>query len=773
MTAPYANVTERDDTARIPAGNGIYGALQIPAPIGPLERQLVDSDTKLLSLFTVNNKVEVGYDLSFYSALAYLKKSDKLWVKRVAAEDALYGGCVLTVGSTVAAHSLSNGLVDPTAYAWAPTGSGEAKETVKVITKDDFNGSLGGKYFVLPGQEEFIFIKVNARSEVVELTCNADINGSLNNAYFILPKSADGTEDGFYVWFNVNNAGTDPGETAGLSGTGLQVSLATNASIDDVANGIAEAISQSGFSGTINGNVLTITKTEKGACIRGNAGSTGFKYSTTTIGLDATEDVIVQGMTGYPATIEGNALATSVAEAVSNAASETGNFTSTFSGAEVTIIAGQAGPQLNAIDGSGTQATGFNIQTTKQGSLQSGSECLLLYFENPCAASGEFLVKVFNYEDYPEKTNIPGSFVIEIYRKSNLNSYVESFVCSRDKTAKDGYGRNIYVEDVLLGSQFLRALDNEAVDSDEIPASVPNGLFLSGGSDGSAVTTSNMVQAAQYLKNRDDVEVSLLMDGGWTATAYKTALNEIAVSRGDAVAITSIPYYIEAASQYMNSIINYRKYEYNVNSSYSAVYTPHVNIYDYFNDRYIDVAPDGYVAGAISDADKNYKIWYPVLGFKRGTLTNVQDLHRKYTSSEMDLLYANQINPIRFFPGKGIVIWGQKTMQAQATDLDRLNVRLLLIAMKPRLQEFLLNYVGELNTEGNRNNLKSTIDNYMDLIKANDGVYEYQTVCDETINTPAVIANNQLLVHLYIKPTKAIEYIDMTIILTPLDVSFS
>lgn len=767
MTAPYARVKERDDTARIPAGNGIYGALQIPAPIGPLTRQLIDSDTALLNWFTVNNKIEVGYDSSFYSALAYLKKSNKLWVKRVVAEDALYGGCVITVGTTVAARSLTNGLADPSAYVFDSSGTGESEETITVTAKDDFNGSLGGRYFVLPGQNEFIYIKVRARSEVATVVCGADINGSLNETYFVLPSQEH------YIWFNVNSAGGDPGSDAGLTGTAIEVALSTNASAADVASAIEDAIGDYGYTGNASGSQVSITRDEKGACLRGNSGNTGFGFTTATIGLDATPALTVEGMTGYAAEIDGGALAATIATTISAAAISTGNFTASTSSATSTIVKGVAGPTLNAIDGTAPRNTGFEILTTQQGSSQSGSECLLIHFENPCEAASEFMIKIFNYEDYPTKCPQVGTFVIEVYRKSNTAVPIESFTCSRISTEVNAANQNIYVEKVLLNSQFIRAIDNVAVDEAELPRSVPNGLYLTAGSNGSAVTTSDMILAANYLKSKDDVEVSLLMDGGWSATAYKSALDEIASTRGDAVAITSIPYYLETASQYMNSIINYRKYEYNVNSSYSATYTPHVNIYDYFNDRYIDVAPDGYVGGAISDADKNYKIWYPVLGFKRGMLTNVQDLHRKYTTSEMDLLYSNQINPIRFIPGQGIVIWGQKTMQAQASDLDRLNVRLLLIAIKPKLQAFLQNYIGELNTAGNRDNLKSTVDNFMDLIKAQDGVYDFSCVCDSTNNTPAVIANNQLIVDLYIKPTKAIEYIDMTIILTPLDVSFS
>lgn len=768
MTAPFAEVLEKDMSQRIPAGNGIYGALQIPAPIGTTDRTLIGSDTALLNNYTVNNTVEVGYDQSFYSALAYLKKSNKLWVKRVVSSSALFGGIVVTVGTTVASRSLNAGLADPSAYTFDSTGSGAVAEQISVVCKDDFNGSLGGKYFILPGQAEFIYLKCQARAEQATITCLDDINGNLNNKFLILMGQTH------YCWFNVNSAGTDPGETnTSLTGmTGIEIALSTNATATQVATALVTAVGDSGFTGSSSAAVATITKSTAGLTTRGNAGNCGFTYVTSVFGLNATADVTVEGMTGLAASYAGGSNAAAIATSVLAAAQTSANFTSSKTDATVTITCGTTGPKANALDGPDAKATGFAITTIRQGSSKSGSECLLIYFQNQGEAAKNYLVKIFNYEDYPSRVKINSAFIVEVYKKSNLNAYVESFTCSRDENAVDANNRNIYVEKVLEASQYIRAIDNVEIDSAEMPQSIPNGLYVTGGSDGASITTSDMILASQDLKSKDKVEVSLLMDGGWSATAYKSSLDEIASSRGDAVAITSIPYYLESASSYLNSIINYRKYEYNVNSSYSAVYTPHINIYDYFNDRYIDVPPDGYVAGAISDADKNYKIWYPVLGFKRGTLTNVQDVHVRYTTTDMDELYANQINPIRFIPGKGIVIWGQKTMQAQASALDRLNVRLLLVAMKPKLQEFLENYIGELNTETNRNNLKSTVDNYMDNIKANDGVYSFKCICDDSNNTSYVIDNNQLKVDLYIAPTRAIEYITMTIILTSSDVTF-
>ena len=776
MVAPFAEITEIDESQRVPMGNGIYAYLQINAPIGPTTLKFIDSETSLLNWFTENGNVEVGYDNAFYSASAYLKKSNKLWVKRVVAQDALYGGCTIPVGTSVNAASLTTGLADPTAYTFSAATSTKTAEKITVVTKNDYQGNLSGTYFVLPGQEYFLYMSITARSEVTEITCMADNNSSLAGKYFIFPGQTD------YIWFKVGTSGVDPGTlNTSLTGmTGHMVTLTANdtaATVASTINTAIDAISDFAFTSAVKtgtANVLVITKTATGpVTAKGNAGDSGFGYITVTEGLNATIAPVVEGKTGVAVSFAADSSAATIATAISTAisgATLSSLFSATVTDNTVTITALTTGSMTNAYDGA--NPTSFNIQTVTQGSSQSGSTAFLIYFENQCAAANNFVIKVFNYEDYPTKCPLPGTFLIEVYKSNNLNVPLESFTCSRVVNATDLSGNNIYLESVLEGSKYIRAIDNIEVADTEIPRSVPNGVAIGGGSDGSVVTTADKIRALQEMKSRETAEVAILMDGGWSATAYKNALDEVAKTRGDCVAITGLPYYLEDSANYLENIINYRKFEYNINSSYTAIYSPYVNIYDYYNDRYVYVSPDGYIAGAISDADKNYKIWYPVLGFKRGTLTNVYDLKRKYKSGEMDVLYDNQINPIRYIPRKGIVIWGQKTSQVQASSLDRLNVRLLLVAMKPSLQEFLETYVGELNTKSNRNRLKARIDSYMTNIQANDGVEAFRVVCDETNNTPETIANNELYVDMYIRPTSSIEYIKMRITLTSTDVTF-
>jgi hypothetical protein len=175
-------------------------------------------------------------------------------------------------------------------------------------------------------------------------------------------------------------------------------------------------------------------------------------------------------------------------------------------------------------------------------------------------------------------------------------------------------------------------------------------------------------------------------------------------------------------------------------------------------------------AGALIDAERNYEIWYPVLGYRRGVL-DVTDVRRTFEKGDLDYLYANGVNPIRKVSGKGIVIWGQKTLQSAPSALDRINVRMMLIKIEPAIEEFLDNYIGEFNTAQTRAEVTSIIEGYLRGIEARNGIRGFKVICDTTNNTPTVIENNQMEVWTYVKPPYATEYITNKIIITPESVS--
>ena len=86
------------------------------------------------------------------------------------------------------------------------------------------------------------------------------------------------------------------------------------------------------------------------------------------------------------------------------------------------------------------------------------------------------------------------------------------------------------------------------------------------------------------------------------------------------------------------------------------MYSPHVLIYDKYNDRTLYVSPDGFAASIISLSG-----YMPPFGLNRGKLI-VNGLRRVYSPAERDSLFDVNINPLRFIPGKGTYVWGDKTL---------------------------------------------------------------------------------------------------------------
>jgi phage tail sheath protein FI len=164
--------------------------------------------------------------------------------------------------------------------------------------------------------------------------------------------------------------------------------------------------------------------------------------------------------------------------------------------------------------------------------------------------------------------------------------------------------------------------------------------------------------------------------------------------------------------------------------------------------------------------------WFAPAGLNRGGLGGVLQAERKLAVGDRDSLYVGKVNPIASFPGVGLVAYGQKTLQTQASALDRVNVRRLLIALKRYIGNIAETLLFEQNTIATRNNFLSQVNPYLEAVQQRQGLYAYRVVMDDTNNTSDVIDRNQLVGQVYIQPTKTIEYIQLTFNITPTGVTF-
>src|SRR3954466_5393149 len=209
-----------------------------------------------------------------------------------------------------------------------------------------------------------------------------------------------------------------------------------------------------------------------------------------------------------------------------------------------------------------------------------------------------------------------------------------------------------------------------------------------------------------------------------------------------------------------------------VDSSYSATYFPWVKVRDIGSSKDIYVPPSVIVPQAYAYNDSVAEEWFAPAGLTRGGLGGAIDTRYRLYKSDRDALYQGRVNPITKFTSKGVVIFGQKTLQVANTALNRINVRRLLIALRLFIQDKSSQFVFEQNTNATRVKLKNILNPYMESVKTKQGLYAYQVVIDDTNNTSDVIDRNELQVSIKIAPTKTIEFVLLTFVINTSGVTF-
>ena len=210
----------------------------------------------------------------------------------------------------------------------------------------------------------------------------------------------------------------------------------------------------------------------------------------------------------------------------------------------------------------------------------------------------------------------------------------------------------------------------------------------------------------------------------------------------------------------------------NLNSSYGAVYYPWVRITDTITGRGVWAPPSVAALGAMSFSEKEAALWFAPAGFNRGGLTDgaagipVTNVRSRLTSKERDFLYDRNVNPIASFPSEGIVIFGQKTLQATPSALDRINVRRLMIFVKKEISRIAANLLFEPNVPATWARFTGQVNPFLDNIKNNFGLDAFRVVLDDTTTTAEMIDRNTIYAKIFLKPTKAVEFFAIDFVIT-------
>ena len=311
------------------------------------------------------------------------------------------------------------------------------------------------------------------------------------------------------------------------------------------------------------------------------------------------------------------------------------------------------------------------------------------------------------------------------------------------------------------------------------------GGALSGGVDDYAYTAGEIQTAYNEFLDTEQTTVDFVIMGGSMGTENDTitkaqAVAGVANGRKDCVAFIS-PFVgnqiatsggsaIAPGTQLTNTVTFFDNI---ASSSYVVLDSGIKYTYDRFNDKYRYIGCNGDVAGTCVSTSNILDDWFSPAGMSRGGIQNVVKLAFNPNKAQRDDLYTSRINPIVSMPGSGPVLFGDKTALASPSAFDRINVRRLFLNVEKRAKALAEGVLFEQNDFTTRSNFNASISSYLSEVQARRGVTDFLVVCDESNNTPEVIDRNEFVAELFLKPTRSINYVTVTVTATRTGVNFS
>tara|TARA_Y100000593_G_scaffold20682_1_gene41616 strand:- start:600 stop:3503 length:2904 start_codon:yes stop_codon:yes gene_type:complete len=306
--------------------------------------------------------------------------------------------------------------------------------------------------------------------------------------------------------------------------------------------------------------------------------------------------------------------------------------------------------------------------------------------------------------------------------------------------------------------------------------------------DDNSYTFNTIRRSIDSLADPEVVEMNLATIPGLKQSGLTSQLINVCEDRADALAVIDLEggYKPRAegttsarnntAAELATVINNLRTRA--INSSYACTFYPWLRCRDTINGAMVWLPPSVAALGTFSSSQKKTQVWFAPAGFNRGGLTEgaagipVTDVAHQLRRKDRDDLYAANINPIAKFPAEGIVIFGQKTLQVTPSALDRINVRRLMIFVKKRISQVAATLLFDPNVKTTWNRFISSVEPILADIKTNFGLSDYKLILDDTTTTPDLVDRNIMYARIYLKPTRAIEYIAIDFNITRTGASF-
>ena len=347
---------------------------------------------------------------------------------------------------------------------------------------------------------------------------------------------------------------------------------------------------------------------------------------------------------------------------------------------------------------------------------------------------------------------------------------------SQASDAKKEDGTSIYYKDVINNqseyvywgehnSNLTNAGSAATGDVDYATVDTVIELVLANGADITTISTGNLQTAFDVLKDKQTIDISLLFgapdaDGSKLMAEY---LIDIAADRKDCLAFVSPPVE-DSISGGASTVATYAAGI--KSSSYGVLDSSAVYVYDKYSDVYRYIGAAGHIAGLCAQTDNTADAWFSPAGQNRGVLKGIVKLAYNPQQAERDSLYKARVNPLVSFPGQGTILFGDKTLLNRPSAFDRINVRRLFLALEKSISAAAEAQLFEFNDEFTRAQFKNLVEPFLRDVKGRRGLTDFRVVCDETNNNSQVIDSNKFVADIFVKPARAINFIQLNFVAT-------
>jgi len=767
--SPGVNVTEIDLTTIVPAvstSTGAIGGVFAWGPVG--QAVLVDSEPNLVSNFGEPSNLNAE---TFFTAANFLAYGNSLYVSRAAntagATPALsfYSNSVSSSNSSTFignTSQLTNGMyVAQSSNSSIVSGSLATTITVvnstaisipSVVTTSNTPLNL---YFANPG----------TAYTAVALASNSAVVANLVNQIVV-------NSDHYYA-NSINNFDSNVLYVAkypGNIGNSLRVAVC------DSATAFSSNIAISGYANTTSAYANS---------------STGHSYTglfTTSIGSNTASLVLTPGSGGF--VTETNVAASAVYNDFTVGDNiVVGNNSIGFQYLYITNIS-------NVVTNSSASSITFNFQAplrlhtayTSNTSVQRYWEFYNAvgtgpgqsqWVQNNGNTAAQDQLSVVVVDDNGMFTGTPGT-ILETYKNVSRAS---------DALNLDG-STNYYVNVINKNSKYIWWANDRSGAASATAMNIssstnlnPGDYILTLGADGYSETTaplSILGTAYNYFANKENIQVDLIMQGypaGAAGQTYQLAnyiIDNITTQRMDCVAFISpdkslmLNNYNQEATSIVNWVAN------NLHStSYAVIDSGYKYQYDKYNDINRWIPLNGDIAGLCARTDQTNAPWWSPAGLNRGQIKNVIKLAYNPGHASRDVLYSNNVNPVITLKGTGTILYGDKTYQTKPSAFDRINVRRLFIVLERAISIAAKYSLFEFNDAFTQAQFRNLVNPYLRTVQGQRGITDYLVVCDSTNNTPAIVDANQFVGDIYIKPARAINFIQLNFVAVATGVQFS